>query len=443
MRFLLGVCALAALGSAASAQDGRGPLMPTGASTQRATGIAGQPTADSEPLSRGEAIARALVNNPLIEVARQQTAQARARRVTAVSVPDPALTYSYDQQPSFLNLGSATARNGAIGLLVPFPDKFRLRNAQATADVHNFEQNYRQQRQLIAFSTSQAYDSLLLAFRHEADLTEQVQLSQEFLKRTQARFNAGTAARLDVVRAQVDLAQSQNDLISNSLTVRTAVATLNRLMGRDINTPIRPTDSLTVPSALPDSSTIEQIALQNRPEIFQLQSQQAGARANTSLLKEQFVPDFTFQVSHDYTQPGSPVFSTGIAMPLPVFFWQHTNGDIAESQHHERELAASYQDLRNQIAWQVDSAYANASTTIRQVVFIRDQLLPSAREAYRIASVSYSIGGLSAIEVLQARRDLLAAQNQYAEALAAANTARADLELMLGTSLQNNGAGRP
>lgn len=89
------------------------------------------------------------------------------------------------------------------------------------------------------------------------------------------------------------------------------------------------------------------------------------------------------------------------------------------------------------------SAYANASTAMRQAIFLRDELVPAAAEAFRVASVSYSIGGSSALEVLQARRDLLDAQSQLTDALAAANTARADLERALGISLQSLGARKP
>ena len=35
-------------------------------------------------------------------------------------------------------------------------------------------------------------------------------LSADFLKRTQARYEAGTAAKLDVIKAQVDLAQADS-----------------------------------------------------------------------------------------------------------------------------------------------------------------------------------------------------------------------------------------
>jgi cobalt-zinc-cadmium efflux system outer membrane protein len=82
----------------------------------------------------------------------------------------------------------------------------------------------------------------------------------------------------------------------------------------------------------------------------------------------------------------------------------------------------------------VRAAYANASTAIRQAIFLRDEVVPAAREAYRVASTSYSLGGSSALEVLTARTALLQAQSQLTDALAAANTARADLDRALGIS---------
>jgi cobalt-zinc-cadmium efflux system outer membrane protein len=423
MRFYFTLCALVALNEAASAQ-------------QRGTGQ----VVDSLRLTRRQAIAEALTHNPQLEVARQQTAQSRARRVEAISVPDPALTAAYDQSTQPFNFGAAGERNVAIDMLIPFPTKFWLRNKVGRAEIGSFESNYRLQTQVIAAQTSQQYDSLLVARKHRDVLLEGRTLSADFLKRTQARYTAGTAAKLDVIKAQVDVAQADNQLIANELDIANAQAALNRFLGRVIGAPIAPVDTLEVPPPLPDSLTIEQTALENRPELTGLESQQQGARATTSLLKQFWIPDFTLSASHDYTQPGAPVFSTGIAMPIPVFFWQHSRGEIAESRYHEQELAASYRDLRAQVTQDVRSAYATASTSLRQVLFLRDQLVPSAREAFRVASVSYSLGGSSALEVLDARRTLLDAEGQLADALASANIARADLERALGVPLSTLGS---
>jgi cobalt-zinc-cadmium efflux system outer membrane protein len=380
------------------------------------------------------------MRNSQLEIAREQTAQARARRVTAISVPDPTLEAGFDQLTGPLTLGAAGARPVSLGISVPFPTKFRLNSRIGFADIHASESNYRLQQQTIALQASSTYDSLLVALRHRDILRETRKLANDFLTRTQARYEGGTAARLDVIQARVSVAQADNDLIANEREIATAQASLNRTLGRVIGAAITPVDSLDVPPPLPDSATIEQVALANRPELAIVQNQQQGARATTSLTKQFWLPDLTMSVQRDYAQPGSPQFTTGIAMPLPAFYWQHARGDIAQAQHFERELEATYRDTRAQVTQDVRSAYANASTAIRQVIFLRDELVPAAAEAHRVASTSYALGGSSALEVLTARAALLDAQRQLADALAAANTARADLDRALGATIPTLGA---
>ena len=186
------------------------------------------------------------------------------------------------------------------------------------------------------------------------------------------------------------LAQADNDLIANERDIATAQASLNRTLGRIIGAPIAPLDSLDVPPPLPDSATIEQIALANRPELAILQNQRQGAQASTSLIKQFWYPDLTLPssaITRSRVRPSSPWASRS---RCPTFYWQHARGDIAQAQHFERELEATYRDARAQVTQDVRSAYANASTAMRQVVFLRDQLVPAAREAYRVASTSYT-----------------------------------------------------
>jgi outer membrane protein TolC len=407
-----------------------------------AAASAGAQRADSLRLSRGQAINEALAHNAQLEIAREQTAQARARRMTAIAVPDPSLSAAYDQATGPFSFGGAPSRPVSVGLDVPFPDKFRLNGRIGTADIAASQSNYRLQQQTVTLQASSTYDSLLVSLMHRDNLREALTLANDFLVRTQARFNAGTAARLDVVQAQLSVAQAQNDLIANERDLANAQASLNRILGRVIGAPISPVDSLDVPPALPDSSNLEQIALANRPELAILQNQRQGAHFTTSLTKEFWLPDLNFAVGRDYAQPGSPLFTTGVTLPLPLLYWQHSKGDIALAQHFERELDATYRDTRAQVAQDVRSAYANASTAIRQAIFLRDQLVPAAREAYRIASTSYGLGGSSALEVLTAHAALLQAQDQLADALAAANTARADLDRALGLNVPPGASNR-
>ena len=391
---------------------------------------------DSLVLSRDAAIAAALANNPQLDIAREQTAQARARRVQAIAVPDPSFALSLDGQPGLLNLGGAQQRNAALGIAVPFPDKFRLRNHIATADVRVAEFGFTSVRQQIAAQTSRRYDTLLVAGRHLEIFRTNRALAADFLAKTQARYQGGTAAKLDVLKAQVALAQADNELIGAQRDLVTATDAVDRLIGQSLGTPIVPRDSLEFPPPIPDVALVEQAALDARPELAALASQQAGAHASTSLAREFWLPDFTLSAQRDYGPNGSGAqFSAGIALPLPVFYWQHAKGEIAQSQHRERELSATVRDQQAAVSQDVRATYAAADAALRQAVFIRDALLPAAREAYRVASVSYGLGGSSALDVLDARRNLLDAETQYADALAAANSARADLERAAATPL--------
>jgi len=432
MRLTLGLLTLAVPASVASAQVSNGTRSAPPLTSTTSTRSSAVQATDSLRLSRRQAIAEALTRNAQLEIAREQTAQARARRVTAIAVPDPTLVAAFDQEATLFGFGGAGSRPVAVALTVPFPDKFRLNNRIGLADIGASESNYRLQQQTVALQTSATYDSLLVALQHRTILRETRDLAADFLKRTQARYDAGSAPRLDVIQAQVGVAQAGNDLIANERDIANAQASLNRTLGRIIGAPVAPTDSLGMPTELPDSATIDQIALANRPELNVLRNQQAGARASTSLVKEFWYPDFTFAVTRDYIAPGAPLFTTGISLPLPALYWQHSRGDIAQAQHFERELDATYRDTRAQVTQDVRSAYANASTAMRQVTFIRDVLVPAARESYRVSSTSYSLGGSSALEVLTARSALLLAESQLADALAAANTARADLDRALG-----------
>lgn len=439
MRLIFGWCAAAFYAVAASAQEpvqARQTLAPLSSGTANA-----RPSIfDSLRLSRREVILEALRRNAALEVADEQIAQARARKVSGTSIPDPAVTAGYDGLSSPFGLGGAPAKPAALELNIPFPDKFRLNSRIGAADVHASESNFRLQAQSVVLQASAGYDSLLSAQMHRDNFIASRNLAADFLKRTEFRYNAGTAAKLDVIQAQVAVAQAENDLIANERDIANANALLNRILGRTTAATIAPSDSLEMPTDLPDSSVIERLALASRPELAIVQQQRTGARFSTRLAKEFWLPDLAFAVQRDYVAPGAASFTTGVAFPLPIFYWQHAKGDIALAQHYERELAATERDARAIIVQDVRVTFANASTAMRQVVFLRDQLLPAATEAYRIASTSYSLGGSSALEVLNARSSLLAAQSQYIDALANANTARADFERAVGTPVTTAGA---
>ena len=383
-------------------------------------------------LTRAQAVDSALAHNPGLVVLSEQVHQARARKVQSTAFPDPTLTADYSGETGLLKPGTNTGADLALGVTVPFPWKFHLLGRVGQADVDAAEFTLTQAQQQTAAQTVQAYDALLVALQHKDDLTEGRQLAETFLNKTKTRFDAGTVAKIDVLKAEVDLAAAQNALIANTRDIANARSALDRLLGRALGAPIDAADSLAVPDSLPPIDTLITLARATRPEVRSVMSQQRGAASATSLAKEFWLPDLQIGLEKNYADGGPPSYTTGVGITVPLFFWNHTRGEVAESKHHEFELAASYRDVIAQVDQDVRQAYANAATATEQSSYLRDQLLPEARRVYDITLTSYGIGGSSALDVLDARRTLLDALSQYADALGAANDARADLERAVG-----------
>ncbi|MEO6210845.1 MAG: TolC family protein [Gemmatimonadaceae bacterium] len=388
-------------------------------------------------LDRKAAITEALAHNPTLAIAREQIAQARARVTQGYALPEPSVSANYLGANGAFHPHTGNETDLGIGITIPFPNKIILRGQAAKSDLGNFDELYVQQRQLIASQTAQAYDSLLVALRHREDLLMSKSLAEDFVKKTEARYNAGTAAKLDIVKGQVDVAQAENDLIANERGIANARAGLNRLLGRVLGASIEPGDTLGVPAVPADFDRLEKLALALRPELRGLQRQRQSAKAQERLAQQYFLPDVTLGVSRNNIYGADPTYTTSIGIDLPIFFWQHQQGEVAEAKHRELELTESYRDVIAQVGQDLRNSYATASTALRQVQFLAERLVPSAEEQYRIASSSYGLGGSSALEVIDAQRTLLDARNQYTTALGALNDAVADLERATGAPLDS------
>jgi cobalt-zinc-cadmium efflux system outer membrane protein len=445
MRYFLCASALATFASGVAAQQ------PAGSTS---TAVAPEPTiapectprvGDTSCVTRPGAVARALAANPQLQVAGAQANQARARKVAGVALPDPTLGAELDNSRAPFGIGGYTGKVVGASITIPFVDKFRLNGRIGNAGIRQSQFDSVTVQQSIASQTSQTYDSLLAALRHQANLHQADSLARDFATKTRARFEAGTVARLDVVNADVAVGQVGNELITNERDIANARSSLNRLLGRPLGAPLSTADTLSVPPPVPDLATLEDAALRNRPELASLESQRAGARASTSLAREFWLPDLTVGYSKDFlADPVPGYFTTGISMPIPLLYFNHSKGEIAEARYRESELDATYRDAAAAVGQDLRAAYASATTARRQVVYLRDLLLPAARQAYQIASASYGLGGLSALEVNAARVALLDAESQYTDALAAASSSRAELERAAATPLATlaTGAGQ-
>lgn len=386
-------------------------------------------------LSRQQAVQEALSRNPAITVAREQVEEAKAGITIATAIPDPSLVTEIDQERNFFNPGSGVEQDVGVQFTVPSRYRTHLNGRIARGGWQAAQFALTQLRQQIASQTAQAYDAVQVAVRHREDLTDSKRIAEQVLEKTQTRYQAGSVPRLDTIKAKVDLAKAENDLIANQKTIATSRSGLNRLLGRSLATALEVIEPLNVPGRVPELAALEQLAAASRPELRSMTAQRKAAHDSTTLARQFWAPDLNLTLWHSDVQgyPDSYKFDGGITFPL--FFWQHQKGQVSQAEHHERELEAAAGDLFSQVMLDVDNSYTAATIAWEQAVFLRDQLLPEARQAFDVTFSSYSLGGSSALDLLDAKSTLVAAESEYTDALGAVNDAVADLERAVGAPL--------
>ncbi|MCS6777964.1 MAG: TolC family protein [Chloroherpetonaceae bacterium] len=231
------------------------------------------------PLTIQDAVAIALATNRTLALAGEALLRAQGRTLETRSAFNPTLaatlTYLRLNQansiefPDVNNPGQtqvipllndsqrqigvqATLPIDLAGLLRAANDQARFQEVALRLDIN------RVRNQIVLDVKTAFYDALraqALVEVAEANLRNTVARYEEADK----KLRAGTVARFDVIRAQTDIAQAQQQWIQARNTLSLSLAALNNAMGIDINTPITLTAEGAVetpPGVAPPGSTI-------------------------------------------------------------------------------------------------------------------------------------------------------------------------------------------
>ena len=221
------------------------------------------------PLTRGQAIERALANNLGVRISRLQAESADLNNVwgAAGALPTVGITSSLstavsDQTrnpTSFIQarLGSQSFNAGASANWTlydggaMFANKRSLELVAAQADG---------QSELVAEQTIQAvllaYDAVLVQQALVGVLEESLALSRDRIAWWQARREVGTSGTFDGLQFENALLADSSSLLLQQVAVATAQRNLNRLMGEPEDAAWTLTSALDLPTAAPALSVL-------------------------------------------------------------------------------------------------------------------------------------------------------------------------------------------
>jgi outer membrane protein TolC len=243
------------------------------------------------------------------------------------------------------------------------------------------------------------------------------------LSDAQLQEKAGVGTKFDILRAQVQLANANQDLTSSQGQQQIAQKKIAQLISVNENTEYQAADAVKKLGdwnyTLADSLIV---AFKNRPELKQQlvrrsvsEQQQIIASAADSAQVNLFA-NYTLGKVINNTNPLQDQYSVGAR--LSWSFWDGgAAGSRANQEKINQEIAENqFTTARNQIRFEIEQAYNNLNTNQKNIA-TSTQALQQAEESLKLARLRFQAGVGTQTDVIQAQTELARARGNRITAI--------------------------
>lgn len=390
----------------------------------------------SEPFTLDQALEMAERNNPQLRVAAASIEGARAGMVTARAYPNPEVGVLPGRQMARLPgayPGAAEVYSFAQPVETRKVRESRLRVASVARETSELVLD--EARLIVRGAVKQAFYQVLRR-KSEIELArENLRLVEDLRRRVQAQVNAGEVARLELVRAEAEVASARTAATSAQLRLVNAISALRAAVSQPLSADLNPVGALAPPVVLPTLDSLRDEVLNSYPSIAIARSEirraEARVGAETALRTPQPV------VRGEYErQPDVGTYRIGVSLPVPL--WNRREGPIAEAAAVLKQAQSVLEVRRIEVVAALEAAYGRYELAGQQVAAFETGVLPEAEAALKAAEAAYQFGERGIIEVLDAQRLLRAARADHLSAQFDRQAALIELE-----QLRAIGANKP
>ncbi len=290
----------------------------------------------------------------------------------------------------------------------------------------------------LVVSVVQAYATLVAANQKVVSAHGILKAAQQFLSITQKRERNGSAARADVVKAQIQVDDDLVNLQDMQLAREQARIALALLIFRRANRNYVVVDDPARILKLPAFVQARQEAAANDPQVAAAVKTVKAAHKALQAARFGYLPalsfDYYFGIDanalamhstlHDGTRIQNLGYSATAALTVPLFTWgaTHSKVEVAKAQQQQAKTALGY--ARRLHTGDLELFYQQAKMAQREIQ-IRTQSTADAIESRKLTLARYKAGLATALEVVNAestvgleRDALYTAELNYATALA-------------------------
>jgi outer membrane protein TolC len=385
--------------------------------------------------SLDQIVSEVLSNNPSLKAARatwegmkQRVPQARAWEDLKVGVG-----VERSGTPRF---NTVTDAEWMVAQSIPLSGKNRKRAQAAAAEagatfeeLRRLELNLTAQARAAFYRLANAYEQLDLNWKN-------VQLLQQFVEITRAKYAVGTQMQGDVLLAETDLAKQEETRFDIEREISDAESRLNVLRNR----PASESVSRPAPSALAghgaDPRHLPTLALAHAPDLRIAQQKIQAAQARYDLARREWIPDPELRVeARQFNGSGADFreYDTGIFFSVPWLNRKKYKAAVEEAKMNletaRRESEAKQQEMLGRLR----DHLKRIETFHHHTELFRTKIVPLAQQNVSATRLSYETDKTGFLNLLQAQRNLREVESMYWHHLTEYRVALAELEMIVGT----------
>jgi len=295
--------------------------------------------------------------------------------------------------------------------------------------------------QSVALNVKQGcYDLLKAQMLYDVQ-TDAVGVSLQQLKMAKARYDLGAASLSDYLKAKVQLGNDSLTLITNENNVKLAEATLNSLLGLDVNTPLEINARLEYTKLDADVEQETRKALESHPQIDKARMGLNQSHSSLTLARSANYPSISFFGDYSWSDIAFPKSSSewkqfaswdiGIRLSLSIFDGFLTTSQVRSAKAQVRLNKDNLEQNKRDLALAIKQADLLVKEAERKIQ-LTDDALTSAEEDLKLTQEKYNLGAASILDLLDANVSYKTAKNNQVQALYDYNLAVAQYQKATG-----------
>ncbi len=315
---------------------------------------------------------------------------------------------------------------------------------QSSKDVRlSAKQNTVNNKIAVVSNVSKAFYDLLLSKEQIALLDTDIVLLQRSLKDTYNQYKGGLVDKTDYQRATISLNNARASRKTAEETLKSKTAVLKLYMSYPVESNLNVLyDSASMREQVTSFDTLQQVDVNNRIELQQLETQKRLEEYNLKYYKLGFLPTvsafgnynlnyYSSQFKNLY-QENFPNSYAGLAVTFPIFTGTRRAQQVKVAKLQIERLDYNFNSLKDSIRTQYIEALSSFKADLNNY-FEQKENLELARQVYNIVQLQYRAGIKTYLDVVVSNNDLFSAQVNFTNAIFQVLSDRIDVERALGT----------